>query len=352
MGSKVVFPEKTIGVTTYPSVCATLGQSRLLAISDVLSSFTHDHTIATKDANYGFGPYLLEPPEETCYRHGLIPIDHPHRCDACVRALTMAVFDMDCGTLEEVAACTDRLEADDILFVAYSTFSYRPEADRPSLRLVVFLDEPVPATHWKSWRLGFLTRYGVPADAGKCSAPSHFYYAPAHPPGIEPVFVTHLGHPFPTASIPARPGPVISPNPDPSMGMDFAPMAPDLLAEWRRLLEKRAARWARGDERSREKAVIIRRLLAGEALAEHGHRNQTSTRAAALILAAWHEGTIGGALEIFRPSLEAMQKAGSRLDERTLSRQLASAFAKVTASRAERARLDAELEEMLLASMR
>lgn len=347
-----VFLEKTVGITLYSGICASTGQKCWHALSDVLASFTCDRTITAKNQNSGFGPYVLEPPEETCYRHGLVPIDHPHRCDACVREVTMAVFDMDCGTVAEIDACTGRLEAEGWHHVVYSTFSYRPEQDRPSLRLVVFLDKPVPASRWKSWRLGFIARFSVPCDPQKCAAPSHFYYAPAHPPGVEPVFVHHSGAPFPTDSIVAKVASSSAPNPDPTMDMDFDPMPEAKVAEWRRLLEKRAARWARGGAGDKDKAEILRRLLAGEALAEHGSRNHTSTRAAALMLAAWHEGTIGGALTLFRPSLEAMRAEGSKLDEKTLTRQLASAFAKVTASRAERARLDAELEDLLAASLR
>ncbi len=345
-----VFSEKTISITLYPGVVTKSGFDYGTSWKGLIHHFSVDRPIVSKSENNGFGPYALTAPEEPCLRHGLVPIDTPHRCDACVREVTLAVFDMDRGTHEDVAACTDRLEAEGVSHFVYSTHSYRPEQDRPALRLVVQLDKPVPSARWKTWRLGFMLRFSIPADKDKCQAPSHFYYAPAHPPGVVPVFVSFEGRPFPTDEIPTKETSYIAANPTPEVGADFAPMPPEKLEEWRRLLEKKARRLAKGRPEEREKGEILRRLLAGEALAEHGHRNQTSTRAAALILAAWHEGTVGGALEIMRPSLEAMRAEGSKLDEGTLGRQLASAFAKVTASRAERARLDAELEALFFAS--
>jgi hypothetical protein len=155
------------------------------------------------------------------------------------------------------------------------------------------------------------------------------------------------GPAFDSTSIVATARSVVTPNPKVLEDADLSPMSEEKLTEWRRLLEKKQRRLSRGRPEDREKGEILRRLLAGEALAEHGSRNHTSTRAAALVLAGWHEGTIGGAMALFASSLAAMQAAGSRLDESTLLRQLSSAFTKVSASRARRAELDAQLEALL-----
>jgi len=83
-------------ITVYPSIFSGRGTSRGTALKH---DFTiHSRIVHKQDAG-GFGPYVLHTPEEACLRHGLVPIDHPHRCDACVKELTLAVFDVDCGTL-------------------------------------------------------------------------------------------------------------------------------------------------------------------------------------------------------------------------------------------------------------
>ena len=344
-----------LGVTVYPSLFRVAGwthsfESVQESVQNFLSLLTTHTAIVHKQDAPGFGPYLLHTPTEPCLRHGLVPMTEPHRCDACVRELTLAVFDVDVGTVEEIEACEDLLVGDGVLHAFYSTFSYRPEAERPSLRLVVGLNKPIPADLWKAWRAAFIHRFAVPAALDKCSAPSHFYYAPSIPVGAtwEPVAVVHPGRLFPVDSLPVtRRHSFVSPNPK-TTDLDTSPMPAEKLEEWRRLLEKKVRRLSRGTATDRDKGEILRRLLAGEPLAEHGSRNQTSTRAAALVLAGWHEGTLGGAMQLFAPSLEAMRAEGSKLDAGTVFRQLSSAFVKVEASRARRAELDAQLEALLL----
>jgi hypothetical protein len=260
-----------------------------------------------------------------------------------VDALGLAIFDVDCGTTEEVERCDALLEGYARLW--YSSFSYRPEAERPALRLVVPLARPVPAERWSSWRESFIQAFRVPADVKKCGGLSHFYYAPSCPAGIEPVVDAHTGSFFDPDIVPSmarrRPATASSPK---HLDADQTPDPERVTAHISRLKQAIAGLKRSKIEESVERCRLFEALVAGEPLAEHGSRNATTTRVVFQLVRRFGDLTLAEGLALVEPSLEAMQAAGSSLTRETVARMFETAFAKVDAQR-ER---DAEIEDMLL----
>jgi hypothetical protein len=333
--------EPAFDLTLYPSIFSLDGLPVTLRWSEILVEFTRHLRPNTKDAAPGFGPYRLV--ERPCSRPSHPP--GPHRCDGCVDALSLAVFDVDCGTEDEVAACDARLSGHARLW--YSSWSYRPDAERPALRLVVPLARPVPAERWPSWRESFIRAFGVPADPKKCGGLSHFYYAPAAPKDVEPLVDAHEGPFFDPSTIPStarlRPPTAVPVHHDLDAEVD-----PERLA----LLRLRLKQSITGLKRSRtegaaEKCRHFEHLVAGQPLADHGSRNATTTRVVFQLVRRFGDLTAAEGLAIVEPSLLAMQREGSKLTRETVARMFETAFAKVAAQRAHDERIEALLLERL-----
>ncbi len=275
----------------------------------------------------GFGPYILKPTPEPCARHkDRILRPAPHRCDDCVAAVTLAVFDVDVGTEDEVVACESKLAEEGLARIWYSTFSYRPEQDRPSLRLVLPLAAPVSPQEWPSVRRSIAARFAVPCDLRRCGGLSHFYYAPSCPAGIAPIFDAHDGRPLDPSTLPFVPDvsvrraaipqlPDWMPPDEPTGPVDLGPL--------RKVLADRATSLKRKvNTPAQKKGELLTRLLAGEQLAEHGSRNDVTNQVAGMLAFALPGQPLSVLMGLLRPSLEAMIAAGSRLTEAEVERML------------------------------
>lgn len=334
-------PSPTFDLTLFPSIFALEGTSKAASWADLASAFGEHLVAPDKVSTPGFGPYALRARPCAKPRHP----KGPHRCDDCVDALTLAVFDVDCGTYAEVEKCDAALAGYARLW--YSSFSYRPEAERPSLRLVVPLLRPVPAERWASWRTNFIRAFHVPADPKKCGGLSHFYYAPSCPPGIEPVAVAHEGPCFDPDTVPStahrRPAPVHLVEP-------VDPSEPDTerLRHLRGRLAQTLAGLARSSKlESMERRLLLERLVEGLPLAVHGSRNQTTTRVVFFLVQRFEDLTQGECIALVEPSVRAMQREGSRLTTETVARMYETAYAKLAAQREADARIEQLLRERL-----
>jgi hypothetical protein len=335
-------PEPVFDLTLYPSIYSLCGTPARLPWSEILVEFTQHLRPEAKDRTPGFGPYTLT--DRRCSRPSHPPV--PHRCDTCVDAIGLAVFDVDCGTEADVAACDARLSSYARLW--YSSWSYRPDSGRPALRLVVPLARPVPAERWASWRESFIRAFGVPADPSKCGGLSHFYYAPSCPSDVEPVVDAHEGtflHPDIVPSTPRRrPAPTLT-----TRLHDLGePVDEERLSAHRVRLRQAVAGLKRsGQPDARERLAHLEALLAGLPLAEHGSRNATTTKVVFQLVRRFGDLTLSEGMALVEPSLTSMQQAGSSLTRETVARMFETAFAKVEAQREQDARIEALLLERL-----
>lgn len=304
----------TQAVSTWPEIVAGFERQR------------QDRHARKEDAP-GFGPYVLRPTPEPCARHKdriLRPV--PHRCDDCVASVTLAVFDVDVGTDDEVVACEAALGEEGLARVWYSTFSYRPEQERPSLRLVLPLASPVAPSEWPGARRSIAARFKIPCDLRRCGGLSHFYYAPSCRAGIEPIFDAHDGWPLNPSTLPFAPDvtPRQAPIPQlPDWQPPEEPTGPVDLGPLRKVLADRATSLKRKvNTPAQRKGELLTKLLAGEPLAEHGSRNDVTNQVAGMLAFALPGQPLSVLMGLIRPSLEAMIGAGSRLTESEVERML------------------------------
>jgi hypothetical protein len=177
---------------------------------------------------------------------------------------------------------------------------------------------------------------------------SHFYYAPSCPPSVEPVAVQHEGPYFDPDTVPSvphrRPAPVVN-RPAP---VDAASPEDERLHELRVRLSQSVSGLKRSSKPdATERRRIIEDLLAGRPLAEHGSRNQTTTRVVFDLVRRFADLTLGECLAVVQPSLDAMQSAGSSLTEEHVARMYETARFKLEAQREADARIEALLRERL-----
>jgi len=103
----------------------------------------------------------------------------------------------------------------------------------------------------------------------------------------------------------------------------------------------------RTDPKAREKGELLQRLLNGEPLAEHGRRNDSTTKVAGMLAYTLSDAPVSALLALMRPSLNAMVAAGSKLTEDAVERMLLSAMRR----KAETDAVDAEIQRLLSASL-
>lgn len=335
-------PLPAFDLTLFPSIFHYAGVHRASSWADLVEAFGNHLRTEDKTSTPGFGPYVLR--DRACDRpkHPKAP----HRCDVCVDALSLAVFDVDCGTYAEVERCDTLLAGYARLW--YSSHSYRPEALKPALRLILPLARPVPAERWSTWRANFIRAFVVPADPKKCGGLSHFYYAPSCPPSVEPVAVQHEGPYFDPETVPSTAYrrldlTLVDRKPvDPSAPDD------DRLQHIRgRLTQTISGLRRSGKPDALERRTVLENLLAGRPLATHGSRNQTTTRVVFDLVRRFEDLTLGECCAVLRPSLATMIFAGSRLTEATVARMYETARFKMEAQREHDTRIETMLRERL-----
>lgn len=310
---------------------------------------------ATKDAAPGFGPYVLRAPSPPCAKHRGGLRAAPHRCDACVSYLTLAVFDADAGTAASVEACRAKLNADGQAALWYTTYSWAP-GGQESWRLVLPLAESVTPERWPAVRLGLARKFAIPADLKTCGGASHFYFAPSCAPGAERRVVVQRGGPAAVGGYDDVAAPVrattleyrrrfadadFEPPPEPDSPPELGPFIVRLEARRKSLRRKQPA-----------KADLLRRVLDGAALAEPGHRNAAMLSVTGVLAFALPDAPVSVLLRILEPSIAAMQderSAGLAADLDRAERMLLSAMRnkhiKDLADAAEAADVRAALEQ-------
>lgn len=304
---------------------------------------THLRT-PTKDSTPGFGPYALVPPPGPCY-HTRGVVSQIHRCDACVTHLSMAIFDVDIGTPSQVQTCEDWLAGSGVARLWYSSFSFDPGQRHPSLRLVIPLSRPVAGEVWSSFRASLIRRYSIPVDPTKCGGRSHFYYVPSCPPDAYPLTVVGDGVPLEVDTVPVHREHSLSQRsvverlaswaPDEGQGglVDLGPLHTRLMASADR-------QGRRQDPDSRTRAETLRRLVRGQALAQKGSRDVTTSRAAMSVVGVLPEANLHELEVLFRDSLVAMVNEGSSLDQASVRRKLVSAMRKQAEQEVRRAEIE------------
>lgn len=276
--------------------------------SDLVQRFFADHAyLSDKFSGQGFGPYSMV-------------AGRNDRKDSSVHLVTLAVFDADIGTIDDMEATAARLDDDGVAQAWYSSYSHRPE--RPSYRLVVPLARPVKPEAWRLTRAEIIRRYAIPCDPGKCQAPSHFYFLPACPIGAKPEAFHTDGVPLDPPDVRAEvnlrglylPQDVEVPEDDPTSPVDMGKLRERLQARYRRL--------ARTDP---PRGELLGRVLDGKPLADSGSRNVTTTRVCGMLAWTIPDAPISAMCAILRPSVEAMVAEGSSIGWPAVQRMLESA---------------------------
>ncbi len=276
----------------------------------------------------GFGPYVLKPPALTCMNHGGIPRSGPHRCDECVKEMTLLVFDVDQGTEADAKRTDDLLQAQGIGRLWHSTFSH--SITKPSYRLIIPLLRPIAPEHYTHVRLVVLRQFQIAADMVACSGKSHFYFMPSRPPwGIPPVTRWTDGRPYDAATALELAAPIIPRRPVAQLPEDWEP--PDdpkasvpqkvLRAE----LEHRLSRMSK-DRSDGQRAIYLQRLLAGEQLDTPGHRNVATLKTTGLIAYALPMAQWSDLLTLMKPSMDAMIADNTSVTEEMMKRMLKKAM--------------------------
>lgn len=333
-------------LTLYPTIYSLTGVATNLSWPEIVESFSSHLRLSAKDQAPGFGPYALVSHLDRACGRPRHP-KGPHRCDSCVNRITLAVFDVDCGTLEDIER-TDRL-LEKYARLWYSSWSYDPKAPRPALRLVVPLSSPIEAERWPSWRENFIAAYRVPADVRKCGGLSHFYYAPSCPTSVEPLFDATGGVFFDPSTLPAsvRRRPVTTPAPSDCLDLD-APVDPEKLHAFRVKLRQSVSGLKRSSKpEARVQHLLLEKLLDGEPLAQHGSRNQTMTSTVFHLVRRLGDLSLAEGMALVDPSLTAMMAEGSSLTRLVVARMFETAFQKVEAQRQRDQHIEALLLERL-----
>lgn len=295
---------------------------------EMVRKFSTHLRLQKKDLAPGFGPYVLKP-TEPCTRHkDRKPRTWPHRCDDSVQEITLAVFDVDVGTQDDIVECALRLNVHNITHLWYTSYSYNPNSERPAFRLVIPLSEPVSPDRWTAVRAGIASKFSVPCDLKQCGGLSHFYYQPSCPPDADPIVdslpgrfldpadVPHVAVPATRTRLPSLNEWVPPEDPPPGTPIDLAQDLERLEARYRSL----------SHGKSKDKALILRRLLDGKELAEHGKRNDTTTIAAGVLASTLPGRPLAVLKALIWPSYQAMVEAGSSLSENELDRMLLTAM--------------------------
>jgi hypothetical protein len=298
----------------------------------------------------GFSASLLQPPPAPCTKHTergvTVTKTHAHRCELCVVHVSLFIFDVDAGTQEDIGNCEQLLRNAGLAAHFYSSHSNRP--DKPAFRLVIPPTRPVAPSEYAGLRAALIERFRIPCKREQSSDTSRFWFLPSHPPGVAPIFETldgelldvDLVEPVILPDAPRPKSPIApvdwSPPPEPSPGVavDLKPIREKLSAVSTRLQKS---------QDTRRKGLYVRRLLNGDALAEHGSRNQAAFVTCGIVAFALPNTPLSVLLVLFRPSLNAMIAAGSKLTESKLERMLLSAMR----AKAERDHQTRELGKLL-----
>lgn len=180
-----------IAVTGFDSVrdqrtAGKLAQVTWDALVARLSTFAR---VKDKKDSKGWAPAVFRDPctcgKESCQGAG------GHRIDDNVLELHALVFDLDKRSdrtpLDEASAlaCLKRLDDLGLRRVVHTTYSHNPDAGTWSLRVVIALSRPVPASEWRRFWRAAVEQIQIHVEPS-CFNPARFWFEPAAPPGRDP----------------------------------------------------------------------------------------------------------------------------------------------------------------------
>jgi hypothetical protein len=311
-------------ITHYRTLYDTNPQAtRTYSWSDLTAALSSFIETPDKFSVAGFGGHTLHP--------------NMKRGVEAVSQVTLFVFDVDAGTPEDLDHCEMLLRGDNVAAHFYSSHSHTPA--KPAFRLVIPPNRLVTPAEYPGLRAALIDRYKIPCKPNQSGDVSRFWFLPSHKPGAVPITETLDGQPLDVDALPPLPTPrrgagrldvetapavpfAPPPSPPPGLPIDTGPA--------RKAIRARATKLARaGDPESSTKAEWLRRLLAGEALADHGSRNDTMARVCGMLVYTLPKDTpVEVHLLLIRPSLGAMILDGSKLTEEKVERMLLTAMRK------------------------
>lgn len=325
-------------ISVYPTLYDTDSPTpTILSLEELTQKLSVFVRTDTKASVPLFGPYRLSPPPSPCKKHlDGVPRVSAHRCDVCVSGITLATFDADIGTEEELLTCEELLAKDDLTRIWYSSHSYNPELGKRSMRLVLPLQEECPPGHWASFRKHLILKYKIPAELTKCSGKSHSYYFPSCPPNGEPVFEFVEGKLLSFVEwAPEAKASSSSDAADLASSEDSVPFTwpeetnPPLDEYISRVESQIVYLTQKNQPKEHEKAERLRRLLKGEALAEHGDRNTAMASVTASLANMFPDAPRSVFVRLLEDSITIMIANGSRLTAETVMNALIRALIKV-----------------------
>lgn len=236
------------------------------------------------------------------------------RANANVRAVTMAVFDLDDIPEDEMLEIGERLEGYEYLCV--SSHSHRPP-DKYRTRLLMPLTRPVAPAEWAAVHRAAIAALDLPADP-VCKDMARLYYLPTAPAGSTPLAERGRGVALDVDALLAYDAAhrAARATAAPQLASAEAAAPVDLgftgtgdLAELRQRLGRLRLRKSRStDPHDREHYELLDRVLRSAPLAEPGNRDNAVNKVATLAGFALPPRTpTGAAVEVLRASIVAMQ---------------------------------------------
>lgn len=231
------------------------------------------------------------------------------RANANVRAITVAVLDLDHIQPEVLERVQERLEWEELGYVLHSTHSHK-EKDW-NLRLVIPLTRPVLPSEWPAVRAGIMAMLeDIPADPSTKDL-ARLYYFPRHAEGAPTFFDVVEGK---LLDVDTLPTPCITPAKDPGANVAQSPVQEtNPVHEWKHHPPMPGQSYNLDEARSRLRSIrkagtkeLIAKILHGEPLAKEGERDNTVNRAAAVLAHSLSDMPVAAALEILRPSIILM----------------------------------------------
>lgn len=158
----------------------------------------HGHErVDEKEATYLFGNYKLK--------------DGTKSANANIEAVFAWALDLDKLSRQAADDVLERLVADDLAFLVYSTHSH--SAAKPKLRVVGPLSRPVPGKDWRPvWR-ALIDKYSPGADE-QCKDPRRLYYWPSAKPGAPAELYSNPGRALDVEALPVAAAPRVAPDLD------------------------------------------------------------------------------------------------------------------------------------------
>jgi len=275
-------------------------------------------------------------PEKDVAAWSPVDLSEPYRLNDNVEAVTLFVGDLDHVPPGAIDGILQKL--DGYAYALHTTHSHA-EGDG-AYRVVVPLTEPIPAARWPAARRAIVEALDLPVDPS-CKDLSRFYYLPTRRAGAPHFSSIVRGAWLDTSDVLAA-ADVLAPPARVLKASDVPPTppAPVDLAELRaKLTRVRRSKSQRDDERSKEQAALLGRVLKGEPIGEPGALHQARVRICGMLAYHVPANTPWEAVhEILRASLAATPVA----DGDTLELATEKTRELYAASMAERVVKDAE----------